>query len=58
MKEAGRRKKRDKGADWVGRCGNKMMKGKPLWQEGQGQGPSSLQSAQAGPIFGDKHPAE
>ena len=27
-----------------------MMKGKPLWQEGvRGQGPSSLQSAQADP---------
>lgn len=37
-----------------------MMKGKPLWQEGvRGQGPPSLQSAQAGPSpCSDKCPAE
>ena len=41
---------RDESADWAGRCGGKMMKDKSLWQEVvRGQGPSSLQSAQAGP---------
>ena len=51
---------RDEGEDWAGRCGGKMKKGKPLWQEVvRGQGPSSLQSAQAGPSpCGDKRPAE
>ena len=38
VKAAGK-EKRDEGADWAGRCGGKMMKGKPLCQEGvRGQG--------------------
>ena len=32
VKAAGK-EKRDEGADWAGRCGGKMMKGKPLCQE-------------------------
>ena len=54
------KKVRDEGEDWAGKCWGKMMKGNPLWQEVvRGQGPSSLQSAQAGPRpRSDKSPAE
>ena len=58
MKAAGK-EKRDEGADWAGRCGGKMMKGKPLGQERQRSRPSSLQRARAGPHpRGDQRPAE